>query len=158
VPRSRVVGIDPMRRAIELGGSTVARHGLADRVELRCTGVEAIEDDEAFDLAWLPLPFIPRAAVRAGLPRVLRALRPGGWLLLPGSTVEPGPSGEIARWQAHLAGGTSLSATERAALLNEVGFVSATPLTMPPGAPPLLAARRPLEPTPDETAAMSPRR
>ena len=97
------MGLDPLPRAIELA-ATVARDGLADRIELRCQGVQAFEDDQVFDLAWLPLPFISRGAVREGLPRVLHALRPGGWLLLPGSTFEPGASGGVARWQVHLTG------------------------------------------------------
>jgi SAM-dependent methyltransferase len=144
VPGARVVGIDPLPRAIELATATVAGHGLAERVRLRCQGVEELEDEEAFDLAWLPLPFIPPAAVREGLPRVLRALRPGGWLLLPAAAVEPGASGEIARWQVHVFGGTLLSDHERTELLRAAGFESPAPLSTPPGAlPPLVAARRP---------------
>ena len=143
VPGARVVGIDPLSRAIKLAATTVARHGLAGRVELRCQGVQALEDHQVFDLAWLPLPFIPAAAVREGLPRVLRALRPGGWLLVPGSTFEPGASREIARWQVHLTGGTMLSDGERGESLQAAGFESPTPLSTPPGAPPILAARRP---------------
>jgi SAM-dependent methyltransferase len=144
VPGARVVGIDPLPRAIELGATTAANHGMAERVQLRCQGVEELTDQEAFDLAWLPLPFIPPAAVREGLPRVLRALRPGGWLLLPAGAVEPGASGEIARWQVHLFGGTLLSGDERTELLRAAGFESPTPLSTPPGPmPPLLAARRP---------------
>ena len=144
VPGARVVGIDPLPRAIELAAATVASHGLAERVQLRCQGVEELTDEEAFDLAWLPLPFIPPAAVREGLPRVLRALRPGGWLLLPAAAVEPGASGEIARWQVHLFGGTLLSDHERTELLRAAGFESPTPLSTPPGPlPPLVAARRP---------------
>ena len=146
VPGARVVGIDPLPRAIELAATTVARHGLAGRVELRCQGVQALMDDEAFDLAWLPLPFIPRGAVREGLPRVLRALRPGGWLLLPGSTFEPGTNGEIARWQVHMTGGTMLSDGERGELLQAAGFESPTPLDTPTAAPPILAACRPRQP------------
>jgi hypothetical protein len=118
--------------------------GLAERVQLRCQGVEELEDEEAFDLAWLPLPFIPPAAVREGLPRVLRALRPGGWLLLPAAAVEPGAGGEIARWQVHVFGGTLLSDHERTELLRAAGFESPAPVSTPPGAlPPLVAARRP---------------
>jgi SAM-dependent methyltransferase len=144
VPGARVVGIDPLARAIELAAATSASHGLAERVQLRCQGVEELTDEEAFDLAWLPLPFIPPAAVREGLPRVLRALRPGGWLLLPVGAAEPGASGEIARWQVHLSGGTLLSDHERTELLRTAGFEPPAPLSTPPGAlPPLLAARRP---------------
>jgi SAM-dependent methyltransferase len=144
VPGARVVGIDPLPRVIELAAATVASHGLAERVQLRCQGVEDLTDEGAFDLAWLPLPFIPPAAVREGLPRVLRALRPGGWLLLPAAAIEPGASGEIVRWQVHLFGGTLLSDHERTELLRAAGFESPTPLSTPPGPlPPLLAARRP---------------
>ena len=38
---------------------TVAAHGLGDRVELRHQGVEQLDDEAMFDLAWMPLPFIP---------------------------------------------------------------------------------------------------
>jgi SAM-dependent methyltransferase len=144
VPGARVVGIDPLPRAIELAATTVASYGLAERVLLRCQGVEELTDEEAFDLAWFPLPFIPPDAVREGLPRVLRALRPGGWLLMPAGAVEPGASGEIARWQVHLFGGTLLSDHERTELLQAAGFESPAPLSTPPGSlPPLVAACRP---------------
>src|SRR5215472_4190580 len=106
IPEARVVGIDPLPRAIELAAATVARYGLAERV--------------------------------------LRALRPGGWLLLPAAAVEPGASGEIARWQVNVFGGTLLSDHERTELLRAAGFESPIPLSTPPGTlPPLLAARRP---------------
>jgi SAM-dependent methyltransferase len=144
VPGARVVGIDPLPRAIELAAATVASQGLVGHVQLRCQGVEDLADEKAFDLAWLPLPFIPPAAVREGLPRVLRALRPGGWLLLPAAAIEPGASGEIARWQVHLFGGTLLTDRERTELLRAAGFESPIPLSTPSGPlPPLLAARRP---------------
>jgi SAM-dependent methyltransferase len=144
VPRSRVVGVDPLPQAIELATRTVAAHGLGDRIELRRQGVEQLDDEAVFDLAWVALPFIPPAAVAEGLRRVQRALKPGGWLLLPGSTMEPGASGDIARWQVHLSGGTLLGEDERARLVEEAGFGSPVRLGTPPGAPPMLAVRRPL--------------
>lgn len=143
VPRSRVVGLDPLPRAIELAKRTVAARGLSDRIELRNHGVEQLDDDAAFDLAWLPLPFIRPAAVAEGLARVRRALKPGGWLLLPGSTMEPGASGDIARWQVHLTGGTLLTEDERARLVEDTGFSSPVNLNTPPGAPAMVAVRRP---------------
>ena len=96
-----------------------------------------------FDLAFLPLPFIPARVVPEGLRRVMNALKPGGWLVLPGSVYESGTSGEIARWQTHLAGGTVLTEAERANLLHTAGLDTLTQLPVPPGSPPLLAARRP---------------
>jgi hypothetical protein len=143
VPRSRVVGLDPLPQAIELATRTVAAHGLDDRVELRRQGVEQLDDEKAFDLAWLPLPFIPSAVVIEGLARVWRALKPGGWLLLPGSTMEPGADGDIARWQVHLAGGTLLADDERQRMLDKAGFTSPVRLDTPPGTPRMLAVCRP---------------
>jgi predicted O-methyltransferase YrrM len=143
VPRARVVGLDPLPQAIELATQTVAAHGLADRIELRCEGVEELDDAAAFDLAWLPLPFIPPGAVAEGLRRVWRALKPGGWLILPGSTMEPGARGDIARWQVHLSGGTLLTEDERVRAVTDAGFESPVPLESPPGAPPFVAVRRP---------------
>ena len=144
VPGSRVVGVDPLPQAIELATRTVAANGLGDRIELRRQGVEQLDDEAVFDLAWVPLPFIPPPAVAEGLRRVQRALRPGGWLVLPSSTMEPGASGDIARWQVHLSGGTLLGEPERARLVEEAGFGSEVRLGTPPGAPPMLAVRRPL--------------
>ncbi|HEX2698761.1 MAG TPA: class I SAM-dependent methyltransferase [Acidimicrobiales bacterium] len=143
VPRARVVGLDPLPQAIELAIRTVAAHGLGDRIELRHQGVEELDDEAVFDLAWMPLPFIPPPLVREGLGRVWRALKPGGWLLLPGSTMEPGAGGDIARWQVHLTGGTLLAEDERARVVEETGFTSSVHLDTPPGTPQMLAVRRP---------------
>jgi hypothetical protein len=122
VPGSRVVGLDPLPQAIQLATRTVAAHGLGDRVELRHQGVEQLDDEAMFDLAWMPLPFIPLSVVSEGLARIWRALKLGGWLLLPGSTMEPGADGDIARWQMHLSGGTLLPEDERARVVAEAGL------------------------------------
>ena len=89
------------------------------------------------------MPFIPPAAVAEGLARVRRALKPGGWLLLPGSTLEPRRRRRCRRWQVHLAGGTLLTDDERARVVEEAGFTSPVRLDGPPGAPAMLAVRRP---------------
>jgi hypothetical protein len=64
-------------------------------------------------------------------------------MLLPGSTMEPGADGDVARWQVHLSGGTLLAEDERARMLEEAGFTSPARLDAPPGTPPILAVRRP---------------
>jgi precorrin-6B methylase 2 len=143
VPSARVVGLDPLARAIDLAAKTISDHGLTDRIELRCQGVEELEERQVFDLAFLPLPFIPARVVTEGLRRVTNALKPGGWLVLPGSVYEPDTSGEIARWQTHLAGGTLLTEAERVNLLQSAGYDTLTQVPVPPGSPPLFAARRP---------------
>lgn len=82
IPSLFVVGIDPFERALEIASRHIAERGLDNRVTLRGCGVEDITDEDAFDLAWLPAPFIPSQAFTVGVFQVHRALRPGGWILV----------------------------------------------------------------------------
>lgn len=143
LPAARVVGIDVLLSALQLAEKEATELGVSDRLELRHQGVETVEDVEAFDLAWLPLPFIPNTVVSEAVRRVHRALTPGGWLLLPGSIDNDGTSGAIALWQTHVTGGTLLTGDERRQLTTGVGFDSLHAIPVPPGAPPMVAARRP---------------
>jgi hypothetical protein len=65
-----------------IGGCERRRRGLADRITIRPIPIEEIDDADAFDLAWMPAPFLPRAVLDAGVSVVTRSLRPGGWLVL----------------------------------------------------------------------------
>lgn len=87
----RVVGLDPLPRAIDLAAKNVDDHGLTDRIEIRLQGVEHLDEHERYDLAFVALPFIPADVATEGLNRVSNALKPGGWLVLPGSVDAPGP-------------------------------------------------------------------
>ncbi len=78
-PSLRVVGLDVFPRALELARRTLDQADMADRVELRHQDVATLEDRQMYCLAWLPAPFVPRAAIDAGLPRIADALIPGGW-------------------------------------------------------------------------------
>jgi hypothetical protein len=42
-----------------------------------------LRDADAFDLAWLPQIFLARSDLERGRERVLTALRPGCWLVMP---------------------------------------------------------------------------
>ena len=86
-PTLRVVGIDVLPRVLELARGVVEEAGVADRVELRNQDVAALEDQDLFALAWLPAPFVPRAALEAGVPRIVAALVPedGSWWGMAGS-------------------------------------------------------------------------
>ena len=77
-----------------------------------------------------------------GLARLHQALKPGGWLTLSGVTAE-GTDGAIGRWQALNAGGTAITEQQCAGLLRSAGFEPPTRLALPPGAPVVLACRRP---------------
>jgi hypothetical protein len=81
-PRLRVVGLDVFPRALELARGIIDDAGMAERVELRCQDVATLEERDVFCLAWLPAPFVPRAAIGAGLPRMIRALVSGGWVVV----------------------------------------------------------------------------
>lgn len=122
-PCLRVVGIDPYELALSLARRNVERAGLADRVELRRQGVEQLEDEACFDLAWLAGPFLSRSALETGLERVLRALRPGGWAVLGLYADEDPLRAGLARLRTARFGGTILHPDEGEALLRDAGFL-----------------------------------
>lgn len=80
-PGIRIVGLDIWEPALQLAETNIAAEGLQDRITLRRQSISDIEDEAAFDLIWLPSPFLPRDLVISALPCVVRALRPGGFLL-----------------------------------------------------------------------------
>jgi SAM-dependent methyltransferase len=81
-PRLRAVGLEPAEAPLALARRNVEAAGLVERVELRRQLVQELDDADAFDLAWLPLSFLPHEVVPVALARVHRAMRPGGLLLL----------------------------------------------------------------------------
>ena len=87
-PAMRVVGLDLFDAPLELARTNVESVGLSARIELRAADICTIDDIDAFDAIWLPLPFLPRAVVPTALAVARRALRPGGWVL-PGLFAGP---------------------------------------------------------------------
>ncbi|MGY1640797.1 SAM-dependent methyltransferase [Geodermatophilus sp. SYSU D00703] len=80
-PHVRVTGIDVFEPALDLAKVNRADAGLTDRIELRLQDAAALDEAEAYDVVWLPMPFLRRDGVPAVLRCGARALRPGGWLL-----------------------------------------------------------------------------
>lgn len=133
-PAVKVVGIDPWLPALSRARENVAKAGLADRIELREQRAEDLKDEGAFDLAWLPALFMPRAAVRPACERVLAALRPGAWMLF--NAVNPGldPQTDAMWWlRMTLFGDSALASAEAEALLREVGYADVQTLCSPAG-------------------------
>ena len=123
-PGLACVGIDVLPEVLRLGTSELIALGLADRVELRMQSVSELEDEEAFDLAWLPQPFIPRAELEAGIPLVHRALRPNRWVVVPlavGSASEPFEMAVFAH-TAQVLGGGPIRVEDAEELLVTAGF------------------------------------
>ncbi|MEU4740908.1 class I SAM-dependent methyltransferase [Actinosynnema sp. NPDC023658] len=122
-PSAHVTGLDVLPRALAHASHTADRHGVAGRVHLRRQDVATLVDVEAYDLAWLPTRFVPAAAVEVALPRLLVALRPGGWLLASVARSAQDDLGRAVRtWQLALTGGAPWTADEVADRLTTAGF------------------------------------
>ncbi len=124
-PSVKIVGIDPWQPALALARARIANSGLQDRIELRHTTAEELDDTEQFDLAWLPTFFIPTAALEKAITRVHAALRPGGWATL-GVYARSGdpPSDALADLRTVRQGGSLRTPQELAISLKRAGFTS----------------------------------
>lgn len=80
-PAATVVGIDIAEAPLALARANVARAGLEHRVTLRQEDAAHLRDEAAFDLMWVPGPFLPHEAVPDVVHGCHRALRPGGWVV-----------------------------------------------------------------------------
>lgn len=123
-PDLTCVGIDVLPEVLRQAAGELTGLRLADRVELRMQSVGELADVEAFDLAWLPQPFIPRPAFEAGIPLVYRALLPNRWIVVPlavGSTSDPF---EMAVFDhtAQVLGGGPIRIKDAEDLLASAGF------------------------------------
>ena len=77
---ARIVGIDIFEPALELARANVTTERLDGGIELRRQDVLTLAPDPAFDVVWLPLPFLPEAIVPDALRSVHAGLKPGaGW-------------------------------------------------------------------------------
>ena len=143
-PQVQVLGIDILDRALHLARQAIAASDVADRVTVRKQDVADFADDDGFDVAWLPAPFIPPPALDAGLSRVTAALRPGGWLILGhgkfgGNAVEDA----LTRLKTLAYGGTALDEAAACHLLCSAGLTSVRPMPTPAGAPAIAIGQKP---------------
>jgi predicted RNA methylase len=143
-PQLQVLGIDVLDRALGLARQAIDASDVAARVTVRTQDVAGFADGTGFDLAFLPAPFVPQPAVRAGLPRVAAALRPGGWLMVGhgkfgGTPVEDA----LTRLKTIAYGGTPLDEAAASQLLRSAGLISVRPIPTPPGAPAITIGQKP---------------
>jgi SAM-dependent methyltransferase len=126
-PAARVVGIDLSPVAIEIARTDLA--DLADRVEVRVQDAADPVDREAYDLAWLPGPFLPGEVVPAVLAATHGALRPGGMVAFGTFGNAPTPLGaSLADLRTVRAGGRCWTADELVAALEGGGFREVAPV------------------------------
>lgn len=133
-PELRIVGIDPWQPSLALARQNVAKAGLDERIELREQRAEDLSDEAAFDIAWLPAIFMPRAAVRPACERILRSLRPGAWMLF--NAVQPGDDPTTdALWylRTTMFGNSAMTVQETETLLRDVGYADVRTLCSPAG-------------------------
>ena len=124
-PGTRVVGLDVLPDVLNLAKAEVAHSGVSGSIELRLQSVADLCDQDQYDLAWFPQPFIPRSAFLGGIHNVFRALKPGGAMILP--VAIPAQGSEFARARAvHsacLAGGSAITGSELVEILHAAGLV-----------------------------------
>lgn len=93
-PAMQIIGLDIWEPSLELARTNVAAEGLQDRITLRQQSITDIDDEAAFDIIWMPSPFLPREVVNSALPRIARALTPAGILLFGMFPSRPNPLGQ----------------------------------------------------------------
>lgn len=143
--RLAIVGIEPWAPALELARANVRAAGLDARIELRAESGERLADEASYDLGWIPTLFIAEPLLDAVIERVSRALRPGGWLVLPVLRCEAASlAASVVRLRAALWGGSAPSLGEAAARLASAGLVDLQSFTSAAASTTgLLAVRKP---------------
>jgi SAM-dependent methyltransferase len=122
-PALDVVGIDIWEPALALARKNCADSGLSRRIALRRQDVRRVDERDAFSLAWLPGPFIPRDIVDSALERVRDAVRPGGWIVFGLYAPAPDRLGEaLKNLRIVRGGGHPWSVAEVETLLSGLGF------------------------------------
>lgn len=144
LPHARVTGIDSWDRVLGLARAELRQAGApAERVELRRQDAADLREPGAYDLIWLPVPFLSERSLAASLPRLLDALAPGGWLV---SGMLPVPPGElaaaVARWKAVRNGGNCLGPDRMGAALRDAGLRNVARFPAAPGGAVLMVGQR----------------
>ena len=125
-PGLHVTGIDIFEPALTLARGNVTAAGMNERVTLLHRDATTLDTSDAFDIIWLPLPFLPLDVLPDIIDACRAALRPGGWLL-PGTFA--GRGDRLAELLSDLrtvrAGGHQWRPAELLDLLGHHGFPNA---------------------------------
>ena len=133
-PQLHAVGIDISTAALAVASEDAAREGLTDRIQLREQSVVEVADVDAFDLIWLPQPFLPQPVLEHALTPLYRAARPGGAVVMPISTnADNGPVGVVTDLRNLMTGGGTIKVATAEHLLAGAGFADVRALKLPGG-------------------------
>jgi SAM-dependent methyltransferase len=124
-PDADVVGVDVWEPSLERARANIAEAGLAERVTVREQDAAELADVEAFDCTWLPTFFFRPEQVEAIARAVLRATRPGGWIVLGYTTkiCERLPRA-ASRLHTVRGGGEDLSGADAESVLKATGWTA----------------------------------
>jgi SAM-dependent methyltransferase len=135
VPTLRAVGLEPFEAPASIARRNIAASGFGDRIELRVQRAEELTDRNAFDLVWVPAPFLPRDVLARAFATAHAALRAGGWVISGAYLPSEDLGGAVLRLRTVLYGGDALIPDHILAMLVDAGFVSGKVLPAPPTVP-----------------------
>jgi hypothetical protein len=105
--------------------------------------VSTLDEDATYALAWLPAPFLPETALRAGMQRVARALLAGGWVMVGhGKFTDEPIENALNRFKTVAYGGTALDDAQAQTLLRDAGLTEVATMPTPPDAPAVTVGRK----------------
>jgi hypothetical protein len=111
--------------SLETAAASIRAAGLGDRITLRDQDVAALDDSDAYDCAWFPTFFVTEPVLEAAMPRLYRALRPGGWLVLGRMASSPDPLARaVGTLRTIRGGGADFDAKRLVAALEAVGCMA----------------------------------
>jgi SAM-dependent methyltransferase len=90
-PDATVVGVDTWEPSLERARVNVAQAGRDDRITLRNQDIADIDDVDSYDCAWVPTFFLPEQTLDSTVAGIVRAVRPGGWIVLGRLITLPDP-------------------------------------------------------------------
>ncbi|HKY75739.1 MAG TPA: class I SAM-dependent methyltransferase [Acidimicrobiia bacterium] len=144
-PNSTVVGIDPWELSLEMARQNVASSGFDTRITLRQTRIEDFDDQDGFDLVWMPVIFLRRSILEDAVRAAVGAMRPGAEIVLGRYTGSDDPIvNALGDLRTIRSGGTLLGPADTRALLEGAGLVDVREIERTWPAPiGLTTARRP---------------
>ena len=144
-PSATIVGIDPWEPSLERARVNVAAAGLEDRITLLGQDLAALDAVDTFDCVWVPSFFLTETEFEEGLVAVVRALRPGGWVVIGRMLTPPDPLAEATAALRTIRGGGSSLDTQRVIELVEKAGCDAVHAVPPAGPVPveLVLGQRP---------------
>jgi precorrin-6B methylase 2 len=123
-PTATITGIDVWEPALRMAAANIEGAGLGDRVVVRHEDVTDVDEADSYDCVWFPTFFVTEIVLEAAVPRLVRSLRKGGWLVL-GRMAPPDQLAEaVTTLRTVRGGGADLDAKRLTAALADAGCAS----------------------------------